>query len=74
MFLTVLDPVKEYGCAPWPMVEKLIKKCLKENPQERPTSAQVYVWSKFTNILYKTSLYLSNLQIYTLKHINTHTI
>ncbi|MBZ3875672.1 Leucine-rich repeat serine/threonine-protein kinase 2 [Sciurus carolinensis] len=34
------DPVKEYGCAPWPMVEKLIKKCLKENPQERPTSAQ----------------------------------
>lgn len=39
--LYVLDPVKEYGCAPWPMVEKLIKKCLKENPQERPTSAQV---------------------------------
>nr|XP_012385566.2 leucine-rich repeat serine/threonine-protein kinase 2 [Dasypus novemcinctus] len=35
-------PVKEYGCAPWPMVEKLIKKCLKENPQERPTSAQVF--------------------------------
>ncbi|XP_058414487.1 leucine-rich repeat serine/threonine-protein kinase 2 isoform X2 [Diceros bicornis minor] len=36
------DPVKEYGCAPWPMVEKLIKNCLKENPQERPTSAQVF--------------------------------
>lgn len=36
------DPVKEYGCAPWPMVEKLIKQCLKENPQERPTSAQVF--------------------------------
>ncbi|XP_063164052.1 leucine-rich repeat serine/threonine-protein kinase 2 [Candoia aspera] len=36
------DPVKEYGCAPWPGVEDLIKKCLKENPQERPTSAQVY--------------------------------
>ncbi|KAF7484822.1 Hypothetical predicted protein [Marmota monax] len=36
------DPVKEYGCAPWPMVEELIKKCLKENPQERPTSAQVF--------------------------------
>ncbi|KAM6214295.1 leucine-rich repeat serine/threonine-protein kinase 2 [Rhynchocyon petersi] len=36
------DPVKEYGCTPWPMVEKLIKKCLKENPQERPTSAQVF--------------------------------
>nr|XP_020652644.1 leucine-rich repeat serine/threonine-protein kinase 2 isoform X1 [Pogona vitticeps] len=36
------DPVKEYNCAPWPEVEDLIKKCLKENPQERPTSAQVY--------------------------------
>uniref|UniRef100_A0A8C5X2F0 non-specific serine/threonine protein kinase n=1 Tax=Malurus cyaneus samueli TaxID=2593467 RepID=A0A8C5X2F0_9PASS len=36
------DPVKEYGCAPWPEVENLIKKCLKENPQERPTSCQVY--------------------------------
>ncbi|XP_036615467.1 leucine-rich repeat serine/threonine-protein kinase 2 [Trichosurus vulpecula] len=36
------DPVKEYGCTPWPKVENLIKKCLKENPQERPTSAQVY--------------------------------
>ncbi|XP_027253651.1 leucine-rich repeat serine/threonine-protein kinase 2 isoform X2 [Cricetulus griseus] len=36
------DPIKEYGCAPWPMVEKLIKECLKENPQERPTSAQVF--------------------------------
>ncbi|XP_060050662.1 leucine-rich repeat serine/threonine-protein kinase 2 isoform X1 [Erinaceus europaeus] len=36
------DPVKEYGCAPWPMIEKLIKKCLQENPQERPTSAQVF--------------------------------
>uniref|UniRef100_A0A8C3TPV7 non-specific serine/threonine protein kinase n=1 Tax=Catharus ustulatus TaxID=91951 RepID=A0A8C3TPV7_CATUS len=36
------DPVKEYGCSPWPEVENLIKKCLKENPQERPTSCQVY--------------------------------
>ncbi|XP_040834818.1 leucine-rich repeat serine/threonine-protein kinase 2 isoform X1 [Ochotona curzoniae] len=36
------DPVKEYGCTPWPMAEKLIKKCLRENPQERPTSAQVF--------------------------------
>ncbi|KAL7976263.1 hypothetical protein Chor_002482 [Crotalus horridus] len=36
------DPVKEYGCAPWPRFEDLIKKCLKENPQERPTSDQVY--------------------------------
>ncbi|XP_075575896.1 leucine-rich repeat serine/threonine-protein kinase 2 [Pelecanus crispus] len=36
------DPVKEYGCAPWPKVENLIKNCLKENPQDRPTSSQVY--------------------------------
>ncbi|XP_045152323.1 leucine-rich repeat serine/threonine-protein kinase 2, partial [Echinops telfairi] len=36
------DPVKDYSCAPWPAVEKLIKECLKENPQERPTSAQVF--------------------------------
>ncbi|XP_073475784.1 leucine-rich repeat serine/threonine-protein kinase 2 isoform X2 [Aquarana catesbeiana] len=36
------DPVKEYNCPPWPEVEVLIKKCLKENPQERPTSAKVY--------------------------------
>ncbi|KAJ6666293.1 hypothetical protein lerEdw1_000565 [Lerista edwardsae] len=40
--LLILDPVKGYGCVPWPEVEELIKKCLKENPQERPTSAQVY--------------------------------
>ncbi|XP_072257734.1 leucine-rich repeat serine/threonine-protein kinase 2 isoform X1 [Pyxicephalus adspersus] len=36
------DPVKEYNCTPWPEVEVLIKKCLKENPQERPISAKVY--------------------------------
>ncbi|KAM4677991.1 LOW QUALITY PROTEIN: leucine-rich repeat serine/threonine-protein kinase 2-like [Discoglossus pictus] len=36
------DPVKEYNCAAWPEVELLIKKCLKENPQERPTSAKVF--------------------------------
>ncbi|KAM8973231.1 leucine-rich repeat serine/threonine-protein kinase 2 isoform 2-T2 [Pelodytes ibericus] len=36
------DPVKEYKCSAWPEVEVLIKKCLKENPQERPTSAKVY--------------------------------
>lgn len=41
MWFYILDPVKEYGCAPWPKVENLIKKCLKENPQERPTSSQV---------------------------------
>ncbi|KAM9311733.1 leucine-rich repeat serine/threonine-protein kinase 2 [Gastrophryne carolinensis] len=36
------DPVKDYNCAPWPEIEVLIKKCLRENPQERPTSAKVY--------------------------------
>ncbi|XP_054844009.1 leucine-rich repeat serine/threonine-protein kinase 2 [Eublepharis macularius] len=36
------DPVKEYNCSPWPGVEDLIKKCLEKNPQERPTSAQVF--------------------------------
>ncbi|XP_048357550.1 leucine-rich repeat serine/threonine-protein kinase 2 [Sphaerodactylus townsendi] len=36
------DPVKEYSCSPWPEVENLITKCLKENPQERPTSDQVF--------------------------------
>ncbi|XP_044136143.1 leucine-rich repeat serine/threonine-protein kinase 2 isoform X1 [Bufo gargarizans] len=36
------DPVKEYNCVAWPEVEVLIKKCLKENPQERPISAKVY--------------------------------
>ncbi|XP_072003229.1 leucine-rich repeat serine/threonine-protein kinase 2 isoform X2 [Engystomops pustulosus] len=36
------DPVKDYNCAAWPEVELLIKKCLNENPQERPTSAKVY--------------------------------
>ncbi|XP_066448013.1 leucine-rich repeat serine/threonine-protein kinase 2 isoform X2 [Eleutherodactylus coqui] len=36
------DPVKEYNCPAWPEVEVLIKRCLKENPQERPTSAKVY--------------------------------
>lgn len=48
MLFYILDPVKEYGCSPWPEVENLIKKCLKENPQERPTSCQVlhslFIW------------------------------
>ncbi|XP_069485312.1 leucine-rich repeat serine/threonine-protein kinase 2 [Ambystoma mexicanum] len=36
------DPVKEYNYAPWPEVENVIKDCLKENPEDRPTSAKVY--------------------------------
>ncbi|XP_078536216.1 leucine-rich repeat serine/threonine-protein kinase 2 isoform X2 [Lissotriton helveticus] len=36
------DPVKEYNCTPWPEVEDLIKSCMKENPEDRPTSAKVY--------------------------------
>ncbi|KAG8510362.1 LOW QUALITY PROTEIN: Leucine-rich repeat serine/threonine-protein kinase 2, partial [Galemys pyrenaicus] len=36
------DPVGEYGCAPWPGIQQLIRRCLQENPQDRPTSAQVY--------------------------------
>lgn len=58
IFFNLLDPVKEYGCAPWPMVEKLIRKCLKENPQERPTSAQVFLNSKFVNILCKYAIHM----------------
>ncbi|XP_030072525.1 leucine-rich repeat serine/threonine-protein kinase 2 [Microcaecilia unicolor] len=45
------DPVREYNCSPWPEVENLIKKCLKENPQERPTSAQVYDMLESTELL-----------------------
>ncbi|XP_069085861.1 leucine-rich repeat serine/threonine-protein kinase 2 isoform X1 [Pleurodeles waltl] len=36
------DPVKEYNCDPWPEVENLIKHCMKQNPEDRPTSAKVY--------------------------------
>ncbi|XP_041113504.1 leucine-rich repeat serine/threonine-protein kinase 2 isoform X1 [Polyodon spathula] len=36
------DPVRHYNCSPWPGVEKLIKVCLRENPEERPTSAQIF--------------------------------
>uniref|UniRef100_A0A8C1WCT5 non-specific serine/threonine protein kinase n=1 Tax=Cyprinus carpio TaxID=7962 RepID=A0A8C1WCT5_CYPCA len=36
------DPVKYYGCSPWPGFESLMRDCLRENPQDRPTSAQVF--------------------------------
>ncbi|XP_057692167.1 leucine-rich repeat serine/threonine-protein kinase 2 isoform X2 [Corythoichthys intestinalis] len=36
------DAVKHYGCSPWPEFQALMTECLRINPHDRPTSAQVF--------------------------------